>query len=316
MYNGGFAPITDELRAAAQGAELYDFPIFPNASCDGADPDARLITRGRTPPDATRVPLTRPEWIEALRAAGGQGLPADAAAADRAYYSAHPLGEDRPLRLVVLDTLHAHPAGIGEGSAGHVDEAQLAWLMQELDAARAARELVIAMSHHRPEDLSRESPVTADALRAVLASSQELVLHLTGHGHADVRRLVLPAEGPGGHWQLMLAAPIDFPMQSRALELVDEGNGFLSIYATNLDHDAPVGSLAHRARELAAAKAVFLARTAGVELAEAWQADLESQNLLLRARLPEGVRARLAELDWPARVESEETLAALPPAAP
>jgi 3',5'-cyclic AMP phosphodiesterase CpdA len=312
MYNGGFAPITDELREAARGAELYDFPIFPNAFCDGGHPDAALSSRGRTPPDPARIPLRRPEWIQAVRQAGGRGFTRANEEEDRAYFSAHPLGPERPLRLLVLDTLHAHPQGIGEGSAGYLDEVQLAWLAEELDAARAAGELVLAMSHHRPEDLSRESPVTAEELRAVLASSEELVLHLTGHGHADVSRLVHPAEGPGGHWQLMLASPVDFPMQSRVFELVDEANGFLSIYATNLDHNSPEGSLAHRARGLAAAKAVFLARTAGVDLAAAWRADLESQNLLLRARLPDQVRARLAEHDWPARIESEETLRSLP----
>jgi hypothetical protein len=110
----------------------------------------------------------------------------------------------------------------------------------------------------------------------------------------------------------MSAAPVDFPMHSRIIELVDEGNGFLSIYLTNLDHNAPEGSLAHRARELAAAKAAFMTVVQGNDLAEAWQSDLAAQNLLLRTRIPEAVRAHLAEFAWPTRIESEETLRSLP----
>ncbi|HOX43801.1 MAG TPA: metallophosphoesterase [Myxococcota bacterium] len=313
-YNGGFDRVTEGLRAAAAGGEIYDFPLFPNGFCDGADPDAALVTEGRTPPDPDRIPLRRAEVLAALQDAPGSppghGLsPADAAAG-RGYYSAHPLG-DRPLRLLVLDTLNDLPEQIGEGSQGWCDEAQFAWLENELDAARAAGELVLVLSHHRPEDFAERSPVSGATLAEALAARAEVVLHLTGHGHADVARLVQPASGTGGHWQLMAASPVDFPQQSRIVELVDEGNGFLSIYVTNLDHDAPEGSLAHRARELAAAKLYFTQAAGGQDVADFWAAELQNQNLLLRLRLPEPVRASLARFDWPARVESEETLAAL-----
>jgi 3',5'-cyclic AMP phosphodiesterase CpdA len=315
-YNGGFDRVSDELREAAAGNQIYDFPLFPNGFCDGADPDAALVTAGHTPPDADRVPLRRAELLAALQAAPGSppghGLsPADVAVG-RGYYSAHPLG-DRPLRLLVLDTLNDQPEQIGEGSQGWCDQAQLTWLEGELDAAHAAGELVLVMSHHRPEDFAERSPVSGAALAEALAARAEVVLHLTGHGHADVARLVQPASGAGGHWQLMPASPVDFPMQSRIIELVDEGNGFLSIYVTNLDHNAPESSLAHRARELAAAKLYFTQVTGGADATDFWAADLQAQNLLLRLRLPDALRASLARFDWPARVESEETLAALTP---
>ena len=43
----------------------------------------------------------------------------------------------------------------------------------------------------------------------------------------------------GGFWQVTTASHIDWPQQSRLLDLVDNGDGSLSIWGTILDHDAP-----------------------------------------------------------------------------
>lgn len=230
-------------------------------------------------------------------------------AAGRGYYTTHPI-PGKPLRLVVLDSANSAPEGIGQGSEGWCDLEQGAWLEQELAAAAADHEVVVVLSHHRPEDFSGDSPVSGEQIRAVLAASPNVVLHLTGHGHANVKRLVPPepADGSGGYWQLMAASPVDFPLQSRIVELVDEGNGFLSIYVTNLDHNAPEGSLAHYARQLAAAKLAFGPGSDGQELDVYWQNQLQSQNILLRQALPTNVAEELGQNDWPARIESIETL--------
>ena len=65
----------------------------------------------------------------------------------------------------------------------------------------------------------------------------------------------------GGFWQVTTASHIDWPQQSRLLDVVDNQDGSLSIWGTILDHDAPanpgsgVGSstkqLASISRELA-----------------------------------------------------------------
>jgi hypothetical protein len=43
----------------------------------------------------------------------------------------------------------------------------------------------------------------------------------------------------GGFWQVTTASHIDWPQQSRLLDLVDNGDGTLSHWGTILDHDAP-----------------------------------------------------------------------------
>ena len=109
----------------------------------------------------------------------------------------------------------------------------------------------------------------------------------------------------------MLASTVDFPMQSRVIELVDEGNGYLSIYITNVDHNAPEGSLAHRGRELAAAKRAFGTVSEDGDVAAFWEHDVPAQNLLLRVPIDDALAASLASQSWPSRIESLATLQAL-----
>lgn len=71
-YNGGFDRITDELREAAAGTEIFNFPLFVNGFCDGSTPDAELRTEGPTPADPDRIPLRREEYLGILHDAAGE----------------------------------------------------------------------------------------------------------------------------------------------------------------------------------------------------------------------------------------------------
>lgn len=314
QYNGGFGEITDELRAASVADTVFDSGGFPNGYRDGSTVYGDVVAEGDVVADEDRRVLGLEEVLSELFEAGGRpsghGLTAEGAAAGVGYFSAWPVS-DRPLRVIVLNTVNSY-GGLGLGESGWLDVEQFGWLQGELAAADAAHELVVLMSHHRAADLLRSSPVSADELTGALAASDGLVLHVTGHGHNNAKRLVLDplAAADAGYWELMLASTVDFPMHSRVIELVDEGNGYLSIYVTNLDHDAPEGSLAHEGRELAAAKRVFSSFLSPDGVEQFWAEDLVSQNLLLRVPISAAIQARLAEESWPERVESVETLLA------
>ncbi len=43
----------------------------------------------------------------------------------------------------------------------------------------------------------------------------------------------------GGFWEITSASHIDWPQQSRLLEIVDNRNGTISIFGTAIDHAAP-----------------------------------------------------------------------------
>jgi hypothetical protein len=101
-------------------------------------------------------------------------------------------------------------------------------------------------------------------LVAMLGRFPNVVLWVNGHSH-EHKVLVHPGSAPGrGCWEVDTASGIDFSQQGRTFELLDNGDGTVSILVTVLDHAAPpavdhrqddgwtVTELASISRELAA----------------------------------------------------------------
>ncbi|WP_030170804.1 TIGR03767 family metallophosphoesterase [Spirillospora albida] len=201
-------------------------------------------------PDLRRRLLTRAEVVRehfttsaALR---GHGFTPKNLRDGTAYYTF-----DRgPVRGISLDTVN--PNGYSEGS---LDKQQFAWLESQLKAGssryfaadgtvvrhNAKDRLFVLFSHHPIASL--ENPlggdrVLGDEIKALLLRYPNVVLWVNGHTH---RNEVIPhaRTGGGGFWEVNTAAHIDFPQQSRIVELADNGDGTLSIFATVLDSAAP-----------------------------------------------------------------------------
>ena len=356
LYNGGFGQLDGPTRAAAIGTEIYDFPLFENGFRDGSVEGAPVVTSGSTIADPNRCPLRLPEVLDLIyRAPGspvGHGLtfadlykedcePPDVTyrlgpriydvqlkhpcgtctattTQQRGYFSVQPI-KNKPFRLIVLNTVDSN-ALIGAGAQGYIDREQLNWLSRELAASDDDNEMVVVMSHHRIKDLGGFSPTTPDDLAATLMVSSGLVLHVTGHGHFNQKSLELPDDPDVelGFWQLMLASTVDFPMQTRLIEIVDERNvaeddlttpHYATIYVTNIDHNSPPDSLAHKSRALAAGKMAFPDVVGDTQdIAEFWASDTQAQNLMLRIEIPEAVANNLADYKWSDVIESEDTL--------
>jgi metallophosphoesterase (TIGR03767 family) len=187
---------------------------------------ARLVTA-----DAARRPLSRIETIaEHFRTSGhprGHGYSAWNLRTGNAYYAF----DQGPVRCIVLDTVN--PFG---GSEGSIDADQLAWLTAELTAGSRRYldasgnivtggrhdKLFVLFSHHTIETMTNAAGI--------------------GRTH---RNTVIPyrraagAAIPGGFWEVNTAAHVDWPQQSRVVELVDNRNGTLSVFGTLIDHAAP-----------------------------------------------------------------------------
>lgn len=236
----------------ASGGGLFR-PVTP-------DPDRRMLSRAE---------VVR-EHFSTSASLRGHGFTAANLRDGTAYYAF-----DRGVvRGIALDTVN--PNGYSEGS---LDRAQLAWLERELRAGsrryRDARgelvthdvrdRLFVLFSHHPIASLGNPlggDRVLGDEVRELLLRYPNVVLWVNGHTH---RNEVIPharegAAGPGGFWEVNTAAHIDFPQQSRIVELADNGDGTLSIFATVLDsagpaaHGGRIGEpvrLASLARELA-----------------------------------------------------------------
>ena len=86
-----------------------------------------------------------------------------------------------------------------------------------------------------------EPLIGAGELIALLHRFPNVVLWLNGHTHTNAVRPRPDPDQPGrGFWEVTTCAVVDWPCQTRLVELADSG-GQLSITCTMVDHDAPLG---------------------------------------------------------------------------
>jgi metallophosphoesterase (TIGR03767 family) len=270
LVQGNF-PRSFQLNAVAVG------PLKAVALPAGASPDdlergdstalqdafttapARVVTA-----DPERKVLSRQEWVQEHFTTGGtplgHGLTRGNLETGVAYYVFEPAPG---VRGIVLDSVN--PNG---NSTGSLDPEQFDWLRARLEevSGPGRDELVVVFSHHTIESMDNpivfaDDPrprVQGPAVRDLLLQFPNVVMWVNGHTH---RNRITPVTRPdgGGFWQVNTAAHVDFPCQSRLLEILDNRDGTLSIFGTMLDAAAPLAyggrvdtaaSLASLAREL------------------------------------------------------------------
>jgi len=213
--------------------------------------------------DAARKVLTRKQVVEEhFKTTGtpnGHGFTSANRTAGTAYYTF----DEGNLRCVVLDSVN--PNGYADGS---IDTKQFNWLKQVL--ATTTDKYVAIFSHHSVATMTNVFVATGlDLKQRVLGGDivAELVKHpnvvawVNGHTHRNEIVAHKNASGSGGFWEINTASHVDFPQQSRLIELVDNHDGTLSIFTTMVDHAGPAAyegelgntlGLASLARELSA----------------------------------------------------------------
>jgi len=217
----GNAPRTDALAAQATGDKK------------STSMGIRTVT-----PDADRRPLSRAETVaEHFTTTGlpvGHGFTAQNRTDGTAYYTF-----DRGVvRFVVMDSVNENG-----GAEGSLDQAQFAWLQQQL--AAATDRLVVLASHHTSWSMDNATPgatgprVLGDAVVAELLAHENVVAWVNGHTHSNSVRAHARQAG-GGFWEINTASHIDWPQQSRLIEIVDNHDTTLSIFTTMLDHASPL----------------------------------------------------------------------------
>jgi metallophosphoesterase (TIGR03767 family) len=180
--------------------------------------------------DPARRFLRKPAWMqEHFRTRGrprGHGFTAPALAAGKAHYSFSPAAG---VRFVVLDTVAEN------SSSGNLDDAQFRWLGAELAAANTRREVVAVFGHHSLRTLNGPGTDVHDgaAVEALLRTHRAVIAYVAGHEHRN------RIEPHGSFWEIVTASHLEWPQQSRVIEVADLRNGELAIYATPIDHAAP-----------------------------------------------------------------------------
>ncbi|MGI8336450.1 TIGR03767 family metallophosphoesterase [Actinomadura scrupuli] len=206
----------------------------------------RMVT-----PDPRRRLLSRAEVVrEHFSSGGGHGFTRSNLVKGTAYY-AFTRGK---VRGIVLDTVN--PNGYADGS---IDEEQLSWLEAQLTAASSrylradgkvvrhavTDRLVVIFSHHTLATMNNPlggGRVLAGRLEALLLRFPNVVLWVNGHTHVNEvtpHPRAAAAAVKGGFWEVSTAAHIDWPQQSRVMEIADNLDGTLSIFATVVDSAAP-----------------------------------------------------------------------------
>ncbi len=212
-------------------------------------------------PDPERRLVDKAQHLSAHLDSGtgppGHGYSHENLVAGICYY-AYDVG-DR-VRVIVLDTVDPHG-----GWQGSLDPAQLSWLHFQLSAA--ADRLVVLFSHHPLETMVNDRApdgqrrVLGDELRELLVAHPCVVLWVNGHTHRHQVTPVCRPDGEVGFWQITTASHIDWPQQSRVVELLEAPDGTVTIASTIFDSaaaaepaeggDDPL-TLAALSRELAA----------------------------------------------------------------
>ena len=169
------------------------------------------------------------------------------------------------MRLIAIDTV---AEGDRLNSGGNLDDPQFRWLERELEAAERARRADRRL--RPPPDLepheparSTRTPATARSalvfgpgcdldprrsrplhrgpdLQALLLAHPHVVAFVAGHTHEN--RITAFKRGAGGFWGIETASEIDWPIQSRLLEIMDNRDGTLSIFGTLIDHGATLAT--------------------------------------------------------------------------
>ncbi len=172
------------------------------------------------------------------------------------YYTFRPVA-DAPILGIALDTTNR----MG-GAAGSIGRRQLAWLEARLAAVhsrfydahgrlqrrpRAEDHLVLLFAHHNLATMNNPAPspddpgrVLAGELRAVLHRYPNVIAFVNGHSH--INRVWPRPDASGrtqGFWEISTSAQLDYPMQTRVLEIVDNRDRTLSIFCSLIDQAGP-----------------------------------------------------------------------------
>jgi metallophosphoesterase (TIGR03767 family) len=195
--------------------------------------------------DANRRILSRAQIVnEHFTTTGtpvGHGYTATNQSAGTAYYTFVNGG----VQFIVLDTVN--PNGYADGS---VDQPQFDWLTAQLASPQAP--YVVIASHHTSETMGNPliltggdtSPrVQGPAVVTLLQQYRSVIAWINGHTHSNA--IWARPGGTRGFWEINTASHIDFPQQARLIEILDNRDGTLSIFATVLDHAGPASYGGH-----------------------------------------------------------------------
>ncbi|MCX6430612.1 MAG: TIGR03767 family metallophosphoesterase [Actinobacteria bacterium] len=140
------------------------------------------------------------------------------------------------VRLIVLDSVNLYG-----GWQGSLDEEQFIWLENEIQTTQLP---VVLASHHPLSKMFNdyslaERRVCLDEITTMLLKYPRVILWLAGHEHRHHVEWIGSEVGIKGFWQIETASHVDWPQQSRTVEVVRADDGDIYIGLTVVDHAGP-----------------------------------------------------------------------------
>lgn len=104
------------------------------------------------------------------------------------------------------------------------------------------RDPLTGQAHRNPQLRAGVDYINGETLVELLHRFPNVIAWVNGHTHANQITLhAAPADRPqSGFWEINTASHIDFPQQSRVIEVADNQDGSLSIFTVLLDHSDPL----------------------------------------------------------------------------
>jgi hypothetical protein len=89
-----------------------------------------------------------------------------------------------------------------------------------------------------PDEVS--APALEEEVRGLLAQHPNVILWFSGHVHDHKITQSKNSDGSHAFWEIRTGSHIDWPQQSRTIEIVKSNNGKIAIGTVVFDHAGPV----------------------------------------------------------------------------
>jgi metallophosphoesterase (TIGR03767 family) len=197
-----------------------------------ASSDATYVT---VTADAERRAVERGEFAALHLASPGEpkghGF-SDKNVAEKTMYYSTDIGK---VKLIVIDSVNQYG-----GWQGSLDVGQFSWLESEI--ANSTKPVVLSSHHPLMLMFNDYAPigrrVCLDEIRAMLLKYPQVILWLAGHEHRHHVEWIGSEKEGVGFWQVETASHIDWPQQSRTVEVVRSTDGDIYIGLSVVDHIA------------------------------------------------------------------------------
>ena len=185
-------------------------------------------------PDAKRRAVERGEFARRHLSSHGQpkghGFDEGSALDGRMNYSV----EVGQVTLVVLDSVNENG-----GWQGSLDAEQFKWLEETI--RESLRPVVLASHHPLSTMVNGYSPsgkrYCSEEISAMVIQYPQVILWIAGHEHRHHVEWVGDRSANIGFWHVETASHIDWPQQSRTIEIVKDDGGNIYIGLTVIDHE-------------------------------------------------------------------------------